>query len=42
MASKDRIEKAVEILTKKTVFYVSIALEIGGAICNLINKVNDA
>lgn len=39
-ASKDRIEKDVEILTKQTVFYVSIALEIGGAICNLINKIN--
>jgi hypothetical protein len=25
----------------ETVFYVSIALEIGGAICNLINKVNE-
>jgi hypothetical protein len=37
--SKDGIEKDVEILTRQTVFYVSIALEIGGAISNLINKI---
>jgi hypothetical protein len=37
--SKDGIEKDVEILTMQTVFYVSIALEIGGAISNLINKI---